>query len=155
MRTLLFALMAGVVALPAMAQTSPGPVLYASPADVAAAVARAKAAPTLSAEVMVALPPLRVAAEYRSKPTPASVHEKNIELVSVLSGSGTLIMGGTLKDEKRRDAANLTGTGIDGGHSYELVTGSYIFIPAGMPHYFASIGKDGLATTTIYIPAGQ
>jgi mannose-6-phosphate isomerase-like protein (cupin superfamily) len=155
MRTLFLMVGLTVMAPPAEAQTPPAPVPYASPADVAAAVARAKAAATLSAEVVVALPPLRVAAEYRSKPTPASVHEKNIELINVLSGSGTLIMGGTLKDEKRRDAANLTGTGIDGGRSYELLTGSYIFIPAGTPHYFASIGKDGLVTTTIYIPAGQ
>jgi mannose-6-phosphate isomerase-like protein (cupin superfamily) len=138
-----------------MAQTQLSPVPYASPDDVAAAIARAKAATALSAEVLVALPPLRVAAEYRSKPTPASVHEKNIELINVLSGSGTLIMGGMLKDEKRRDAANLTGSGIEGGRSYALLKGSYIFIPAGMPHYFASIGKDGLVTTTIYIPAGQ
>jgi mannose-6-phosphate isomerase-like protein (cupin superfamily) len=155
MRTLFLAVGLTVMALPTMAQTPPAPVLYASPADVAAAVARSKAAASLSAEVLVSLPPLRIAAEYRGKPTPASVHEKNNELVNVLSGSGTLIVGGTLKDEKRRDAANLTGTGIDGGRSYDLQKGSYLFIPAGTPHYFASIGKDGLVITTIYIPAGQ
>ena len=93
--------------------------------------------------------------EYRSKPTPASVHEKNNELINVIGGSGTLIMGGMLKDEKRRDATNLTGTGIDGGRSYQLLKGSYLFIPAGTPHYFASIGDDGLVITTIYIPAAQ
>jgi mannose-6-phosphate isomerase-like protein (cupin superfamily) len=155
MRTAFFVTVLTVMALPAMAQTSPAPLLYASPADVAAAAARSKAAAALSAEVVVASPPLRVAVEYRGKPTPASVHEKNNELINVLGGSGTLIMGGTLKDEKRRDAANMTGTGIDGGRSYELLKGSYIFIPAGMPHYFATIGTDGLTITTIYIPAVQ
>jgi mannose-6-phosphate isomerase-like protein (cupin superfamily) len=155
MRTLFLVVGLIVMALPANAQTPAGPVLYASPADVAAAVARSKAAASLSAEVLVSLPPLRIAAEYRDKPTPASVHEKNNELVNVISGSGTMIVGGALKDEKRRDAANLTGTGIDGGRSYELLTGSYLFIPAGTPHYFASIGKDGLVITTIYIPAAQ
>ncbi len=154
MRTLFLATMLVVMAFPALAQTQPGgPVLYASPADVAAAAARSKAAASLSAEVVVALPPLRVSAEYRSKPTPASMHEKNNELINVLSGSGTLIVGGTLKDEKRRDAANLTGTGIDGGRSYDLLKGSYVFVPAGMPHYFATVGNDGLTITTIYIPA--
>jgi mannose-6-phosphate isomerase-like protein (cupin superfamily) len=109
----------------------------------------------LSAEVLVAVPPLRIAVEYRGKPTPASLHEKNNELINVIGGSGTLIMGGTLKDEKRRDASNMTGTGIDGGRSYELLKGSYVFVPAGMPHYFASVGNDGLVITTIYIPVGQ
>ncbi len=155
MRTVFLLTVLTVIALPAQAQTSPGPVSYASPSDVAAATARSKAAASLSAEVLVALPPLRVAVEYRGKPTPASVHEKNNELINVLSGSGTLIMGGTLKDEKRRDAANRTGTGIDGGRSYELLKGSYLFIPAGTPHYFASIGGDGLVITTIYIPVAQ
>jgi quercetin dioxygenase-like cupin family protein len=47
----------------------------------------------------------------------------------------------------------LIGTGISGGRSYALVKGSYLFIPAGVPHYFSSIGNDGLDITTTYIPA--
>src|SRR5271167_3294176 len=105
MRSLLFVAWLTVMTLPTMAQAPTAPVLYASPADVAAAAARSKGAATLSAQALVALPPLRVAVEYRGKPTPASVHERNNELINVLSGSGTLIMGGTLKDAKRRDAA--------------------------------------------------
>ena len=155
MRTLTFSVVLSTMTLPAQAQTLQEPVLYASPADVTAAAARSKAAATLSAQVLVALPPLRVVVEHRGKPTPASVHEKNNELINILSGSGTLIMGGTLNDEKRRDATNLTGTGINGGRSYALVKGSYVFIPAGMPHYFASIDKEGLVITSIYIPTAQ
>ena len=153
MRTLVLAAVLTALTLSAAAQLPADPVLYASPADVDAAVARSKAAATLKAEVLVSVPPLRVAVEHRGKPTPASVHETNNELVNVLSGSGTIIVGGTLQDEKRRDASNRTGTGISGGRSYTLVKGSYIFIPAGMPHYFASIGSDGLDITTTYIPA--
>jgi mannose-6-phosphate isomerase-like protein (cupin superfamily) len=144
-----------VIALPATAQTPFPPVMYASPADVATAAARSKAAASLSAEVLVALPPLRLSVEYRGKPTPASVHEKNNELINVLDGAGTLTVGGTLTGEKRRDATNLTGTGIAGGHDYALTKGSYMFIPAGTPHHFSSVGGDGLVITTIYIPAGQ
>jgi mannose-6-phosphate isomerase-like protein (cupin superfamily) len=155
MRTSVFVAALACVAIPAMAQMPAGSVLYASPDEITAATARSKAAASLSAQVLVALPPLRVAVEYRGKPTPASVHEKNNELINVLSGSGTLIVGGTLKSEKRRDAANMTGTGIDGGRSYDLLKGSYLFIPAGVPHYFATIGNDGLVITTIYIPAVQ
>ena len=153
MRTALLVALLAIAAVPVRSQTLAVP--YASPADVADATARSKAAATLSAQVLVSLPSLRLSVEYRSKPTPASVHDKNNELINVLSGSGTLIMGGTLKNEKRRDAANLTGSGIDGGHSYELLKGTYLFIPAGTPHYFASVGNDGLVITTIYIPAAQ
>jgi mannose-6-phosphate isomerase-like protein (cupin superfamily) len=137
--------------LPAHAQAQPNQV-YASPDDVAAAITRAKAAKTLKAEVVVAVSPFHVAVEYRANPTPASLHEKNNELISVLEGSGTMIIGGRLRDEKRRDDANLNGSGIDGGTSYALVKGSYLFVPAGTAHYFAVIGKDGLTITTTYIP---
>jgi mannose-6-phosphate isomerase-like protein (cupin superfamily) len=154
MRTLFPVVVLAAMVFPARAQGPSQPVLYASPEEVATATARSKAAASLSAEVLVAVPPLRVAVEYRGKPTPASTHEKNNELINVISGSGTLIMGGTLKDEKRRDASNMTGTGIDGGRSYALLKGSYVFVPAGMPHFFSSIGNDGLVITTIYIPAG-
>src|SRR5258708_35686699 len=100
MRALVLAAVLTALTLPAMAQPPQGPVLYASPADVDAAVARSKAAATLKAEIIVSIPPLRVAVEHRDKPTPASVHETNNELVNVLSGSGTMIIGGTLQDEK-------------------------------------------------------
>lgn len=155
MRTLFPVVVLAAMVFPARAQGPSQPMLYASPEEVAAATARSKAAVSLSAEVLVALPPLRISVEYRGKPTPASVHEKNNELINVISGSGTLIMGGTLKDAKRRDASNITGTGIDGGQSYELLKGSYVFVPAGIPHYFATVGNDGLTITTIYIPTGQ
>jgi len=153
MRTLFLVGSLIAIAFPALAQTPAEPLLYASPADVAAAAARSKAAASLTAEIVVALPPLRVVVEYRGKPTPASVHEMNNELINVLSGSGAMIVGGTLNDAKRRDATNMTGTGINGGRSYALVKGSYIFVPAGTPHHFASIGEEGLVITSIYIPA--
>ncbi len=56
MRTLTFVVLT-TMTLPAQAQTLQDPVLYASPADVTAAAARSKAAATLSAQVLVALPP--------------------------------------------------------------------------------------------------
>jgi len=136
----------------AAAQTKPS-LIYASPDDVKAAVARTKQTKTLTAVPIVAVSSFHLSAEFRANPTPASLHEKNNELINVIGGSGTLIVGGTLKDEKRRDDSNLIGSGIDGGTNYALVKGSYIFVPAGTPHYFAAIGKGGLTITTIYIPS--
>jgi mannose-6-phosphate isomerase-like protein (cupin superfamily) len=115
----------------AVAQTVPNQV-YASPDDVKAAIARAKAAKKLTAEPVVDVVPYHLSAEFRASPTPASLHEKNNELINVIDGSG-----------------------IKGGKSYALVKGAYVFIPAGTPHYFATIGSDGLTITTIYIPKSQ
>lgn len=150
MRTLLAVVIGTTCSLSAHAQSSQ--VYYAGPADVSAAIARSRAAATLKAEPIVTVPPFHVSVEYRNRPTPASLHEKNNELINVIEGSATMIVGGTLKDQKRRDDSNLTGSGIDGGTSYALVKGSYVFIPAGTPHYFAAMGQDGLTITTMYIP---
>src|ERR1700742_725863 len=89
--------------LPALAQTPAAPKLYASPADVAAAMAKGKAAETMTPQLLVSVPPYRAVLEYRAKPTPASVHEKEDEFVSVVAGSGTMLIGGTLKDQTRRN----------------------------------------------------
>lgn len=150
MRTILVT--AALAALSTVVQAQSGQVSYASPDDVSAAIASSKAATVLKAEPIVAVPPFHLSAEYRAHSTPASLHEKNNELINIIDGSGTMIVGGTLKDEKRRDDTNLIGSGIDGGKSLVLVKGSYVFIPAGMPHFFASVGSDGLTITTIYIP---
>jgi mannose-6-phosphate isomerase-like protein (cupin superfamily) len=154
LRIIVLTAVLGTLALPAFAQTKPD-IVYASPDDVGAAIAHAKAAKTLVAVPIVAVTPYHLSAEYRANSTPASLHEKNNELINVIDGSGAMIVGGTLKDEKRRDDSNLTGSGIEGGKTFALVKGSYIFIPAGTPHYFATIGKDGLSITTIYIPKPQ
>jgi len=71
-------------------------------------MARSKAAAALKAEPIVAISPFHLSAEYRAHSTPASVHEKHNELIIVIDGSGTMIVGGNLKDEKRRDDACTT-----------------------------------------------
>jgi mannose-6-phosphate isomerase-like protein (cupin superfamily) len=154
LRIIVLTAVLGTFALPGFAQNK-ADIVYASPDDVGVAIAHARAAKTLAAEPIVAAGPYHLSAEYRANPTPASLHEKNNELINVIDGSGTMIVGGTLLDEKRRDDSNLNGSGIEGGSSFALTKGSYVFVPAGTAHYFAAIGKDGLTITTIYIPKAQ
>ncbi len=152
MRTQLLAAAAlAALSFPALAQTA-APNLYISPADVAAAEARAKALPTMTAQPLVSVPPYRAVLEFRAKPTPASVHEKEDELISVVAGSATMIVGGTLKDQTRRNETNLSGSGIDGGKTYAIEKGSFLFIPAGTAHYFAAMGPDGLTIMSLHVP---
>jgi mannose-6-phosphate isomerase-like protein (cupin superfamily) len=140
-----------MMTFPALGQTTP-PNLHAGAADVATAMAKAKALSAMAPQVLVSVPSYRALLEYRAKPTPASIHEKVDELISVIDGSGTMIVGGTLKDQTRRNETNLTGSGIEGGKTYVLEKGAFLFIPAGMAHYFASMGADGLTIMTLYVP---
>src|SRR5216684_3022058 len=95
MRAVLAGLTLVVVSSVASAQQPAAPVSAApsrtmvSAADVAALIAKANAA----------------------------VHETEAELFYVVDGSAMLVTGGKLKNETRTNAANLSGTGIDGGVS--------------------------------------
>ncbi len=154
----LVAVALSTAALPALGQTAPTAasptILYGSPADLAAAVARAKSLPNMVPQFLVAFGGYSARIEFRRVPTPASLHEKDDELLEVIEGSGTIVVGGTLKDSARRDASNLNGSGVEGGQSYEVTKGSFFLFPAGVPHYFAKQGSEGLTIITVHVPHG-
>ena len=57
-------------------------------------------------------------------------------MVYVIDGGGTLTTGGTVVGEKRTNAANLSGTAIDGGTVQTIDKGDFAIIPEGTPHQF-------------------
>jgi mannose-6-phosphate isomerase-like protein (cupin superfamily) len=128
---------------------------FASAADVAALITRAKnehkeGQPTL-VQTILHVAPYNTNLEYRTGVGPAAVHEKDAEFFYVLDGSGTLMMGGKLTGEKRRNPENLTGTGVDGGTSRAVSKGDIIFVPQGTPHWFSKI--DGtLILMSMHVP---
>lgn len=155
-------------ALPALAQTPAPPsapaaaapqpdILYAGADQAMALLAKAKAErkegqAMAPAQPLVRLPGYRAIVEYRASPTPASLHKTNNELIQVIDGSGTLIVGGTLNEPRDTNPANQQGTGVTGGQTYTLAKGTYVFVPAGAAHYFSTIGPAGLGIITLYVP---
>lgn len=145
-------------ALPAAAQAPAAPDMktYASSADVQALIANArkihKAEPTISQPIL-SLAPYRASLEYRTAVGPAAVHEKEAEFFYVIDGSGVLVTGGKLKDEKRQNATNLGGTGVDGGESRTVAKGDFIVVPEGTPHWFSDI-KGELILMSLHVPRG-
>ncbi|WP_419815295.1 cupin domain-containing protein [Glacieibacterium sp.] len=149
-------LAAPVVAQPAVTTVLPSVVL-ADAAEVQAVIAKVKASqkpgqPSGTSQPLVSVPGYRTMVEYRTAPTPASIHDNESELIYVVEGSGSMTLGGTLNDAKRSNPANQQGSGVTGGTSHALAKGSFMFIPAGTAHYFASIGKTGLAIVTLKVP---
>ena len=79
------------------------------------------------------------------------MHEREAEMFYVVDGSGTLVTGGKLREEKRTNAENLTGTGIDGGMSRKLTKGDWVMVPEKTAHWFTQI--DGtLVLMSIHLP---
>src|SRR5690242_20386035 len=97
---------------------------FASSSDVAELVAKAKRErkpdqPNLNQRV-VGLAPYTVNLEYRPGVAAASVHEREAELFLVVEGTATAVTGGKLVNERRVNADNLTGTGVEGGTSQRM-----------------------------------
>ena len=88
---------------------------------------------------------------FRPKAVPgdANVHETTVtEIYYMLAGSGTLVTGGKLKDERSAGVSpntkrpNLRGSGIEGGVSRHVVPGDVIVIPGRLPHWWSSLDSD-------------
>jgi mannose-6-phosphate isomerase-like protein (cupin superfamily) len=146
-----------VCAIVALGQTPPAPKLFAAAGDVTAMIAKAKAERKPDQanfiQPIVRLAPYNANLEYRvgSVAAPASVHETEAELFYVVEGTGTMVTGGKLVDEKRTNASNLSGTKIEGGESRTLSKGDFLIVPAGTPHWITGI--DGaLALMTLHLP---
>ena len=100
----------------------------------------------------IRLAPYNVNMEHRIMGQAASVHETEAELFYVVDGAGTLVTGGKLKEEKRTNAENLTGSGIEGGVSKKVAKGDWIMVPAGVPHQYPSVDAGGLTLMSLHLP---
>ena len=95
-----------------------------------------------------------VAMLHRVKPeASALIHDYVTETYYIVSGSGTMVTGGSLGDAKPTDLTRLnagmsqTGTRI-GGAARKVKPGDIIIVPAGTPHSFSEL--DGPISYLVY-----
>jgi mannose-6-phosphate isomerase-like protein (cupin superfamily) len=132
------------------------PRTFMSDKEILALIDKAKAdrkgdAP-LVAEPILVLPPYRAQLEYRPGTSPAAVHEKDAELMVVFEGTGNIVTGGKLVNEKRTNARNLSGTSIEGGSSQAVVKGDMVIVPANTPHQVIPGGGAPIVLITMHVP---
>ena len=156
MRTLQTLLALVVISGALVAQQPAGPKLYVSSADVSAMAAKAKSErkPDQAnfVQPLLQLAPITANLEYRAAtPQSAAVHEKEAEVFYVVDGSATLVTGGKLKDERRTNAENLGGTGIDGGTTRRIAKGDFVLVPENTPHWFTDI-NGALTLMSMHVP---
>ena len=160
MRTQLLALtfLVGVTGSTALVQAADAPPMktFMSSAEIMSLIDKAKAdrkgdAP-LVAEPILSLAPYRAQLEYRPGNSPPAVHETDAEMMYVLQGTGTIVTGGKLINEKRNNAHNLGGTGIEGGNSQAVTPGAMLIVPEGVPHQVMPSGGQPIVLITLHVP---
>ena len=132
--------------------------LFAASADISALVARAQTKRESDqpnfVQPVLRLPPYTLNLEYRvaGLNAPASAHSREAEIFFVVDGSGMAVTGGRLRDETRRNAENLSGSGIDGGESQHISKGDVLFVPENTPHWFDPSGSEPLVLLSLHVP---
>jgi hypothetical protein len=96
---------------------------------------------------------------FRPKAVPgdAILHETSVtEIYYMLEGTGTLVTGGTLVDQRSAGVSpntkrpNYRGSRIEGGTSRRVVPGDIVIIPGKVPHWWSTL--DGDIRYLIYRP---
>jgi mannose-6-phosphate isomerase-like protein (cupin superfamily) len=106
----------------------------------------------LVAEPILSMAPYRAQLEYRPGTSPAAVHEKDAELMVVIEGTGNIVTGGKLVEEKRNNANNLGGSSITGGNSQSVAKGDMLIVPANTPHQVIPTGGAPIVLMTMHVP---
>jgi len=154
MRTLKITVAVAFLSAFAAAQT-PDLKTFASSSDIAAMIAKAKAErkpdQPLFAQPILKLAPYTASLEYRGAVGPAAVHETEAEMFYVIEGSATLVTGGKLVNEKRTNAANLTGTAIEGGSARPVAKGDFVIVPENTPHWLSPINGT-IVLMSLHVP---
>jgi len=131
------------------AQTPAPTVKVVSATDLAAIIAK-QPKDKNGNQTFIDLAPYNVNMEHRVVGQGASVHEREAELFYVIDGSGTLVTGGKLVEEKRTNEANLSGTSITGGATRKVSKGDWILVPEGVPHQFPAV--ETLTLMSVHLP---
>jgi len=64
----------------------------------------------------------------------AEIHEHQVDMITVISGEGTLVVGGTAVDTHQTGAGELRAKSITGGTNHKMAAGDVFHIPANVPH---------------------
>jgi mannose-6-phosphate isomerase-like protein (cupin superfamily) len=119
--------------------------------DAAAMIAKAPKDKNVGGQAMIQLAPYNINMEHRIMGQAAAVHEKEAELFYVIDGTGTIVTGGKLVEEKRTNDANLSGTSIQGGVSKRISKGDWIMVPEGVPHQIPQV-EGALTVMSLHLP---
>ena len=81
----------------------------------------------------------KIHASRREAAGQVEVHEKDTDIIHVLSGTATFVTGGTVVGGKTVAPEEIRGTDVRGGETREIRAGDVIVVPNGTPHWFKAV----------------
>ena len=155
MRIAWIATLVGVVAV--IRAQQPVAKDFSSAADVQAMIEKAKKErkpdqPNFIQPILQAAP-YNVNLEYRVQgiDTNPNIHDVEAEIVYVVDGAGVLTIGGKLKDERRTNDKNRTGSKLEGGTPRRIAKGDYVLISENTAHSFTQV-EGRLVIMSVHVP---
>ncbi len=132
---------------------------FSSAADVQSMIEKAKKErkpdqPNFIQQILQA-DPYNVNLEYRVQgiDTNPNIHDVEAEIVYVVDGAGVITIGGKLKDERRTNDKNRTGSKLEGGTPRRIAKGDYVMIPENTAHSFTQV-EGRLVIMSVHVPRG-
>ena len=81
----------------------------------------------------------KVNTSRRVEPGLAEVHARETDVIYVVEGNATLVIGGTVIEPNPVSADEVRGKAIEGGETHALEPGDVVVIPPGTPHQFTKV----------------
>src|SRR4051794_39591173 len=80
----------------------------------------------------------------RVAPGEVEFHERDVDVMHVVSGTATVLTGGTMVDPREVAPGELRAPAVQGGTPHELHEGDVLAIPNGVPHQFTAVSDPFL-----------
>jgi uncharacterized RmlC-like cupin family protein len=85
-------------------------------------------------ESLAVLGNYQMSVAYRNASGQAELHQTKNDIFYMISGSCTLVTGGTIPNAKTTQPHELRGAAVSGGQKRKIGPGDFLTIPAGVPH---------------------
>ena len=89
-------------------------------------------------------PGYKIDAGRREAPGEAEYHEHAVDVMRVVEGTATVLVGGELRDARQVAPGELRAAAVDGGERHELREGDVLAIPSRVPHQFVAVSEPFL-----------
>ena len=86
----------------------------------------------------------KIDAGRREAPGEVEYHEHTVDVMHVVEGAATVVLGGEMHDVREVGPGELRAASVEGGDARDLRAGDVLAIPNGVPHQFVDVSAPFL-----------